>query len=186
MDLQGLLSAIDAAARAEAEGLMRAASLRAEAIAAEGARKRELARGRARLEADAALDAALEAEVRSARHEAAAEGLQARQRFLDDVFARARALLHEAIASDDYRAGLARRLEEALGYVGAREAIVCCAPALEGPLRQLAGERARVEPDPAIGDGFEVTAGDLHVDARLSTELERRWPQLAVALARTA
>lgn len=184
MDGSGLLSALEAKAGAEAEALVRAAAAQAAGIAAEGARRRDLARARERSGFDAALAAALDGAVRSARHEAAAEALQVRQQFLDEVLRRAFALLEAAVASEDYRQGLGARLAEALGYVGATEATVRCAPALLEPLRRLAAGRAQVEADERIGDGFEVVAGDLRVDARLSTELRRRWPELSVALGR--
>jgi vacuolar-type H+-ATPase subunit E/Vma4 len=186
VDVSGLLSALGVAAGAEAEALVRAAAAQAEAIAAEGARCRDIARARERSGIDAALAAALDDAVRSARHEAAAAALRVRGQFLDEVLRRAFALLERAVASDDYRKGLEARLEEALDYVGAKDAIVRCAPALAEPLRQLVGGRAQVEADERIDDGFEVLAGNLRVDARLATELRRRWPDLSLALGRIA
>lgn len=186
MDVSGLLSALEATARAEAEALLRASAAGAQAIAAEGARQRDLARARARSEVDAAFGAALDEAVRSARHEAAAKALRVRQDFLDGVFRRALTLLATAVASQDYRKGLEARLAEALDYVGRKDAVVRCAPALVEPLRRLADGRAQVEPDERIDDGFEVIAGDLRVDARLSTELRRRWPELSIALGKIA
>ncbi len=186
MEPSALLSAMEAAARAEADALVRGALAQAEAIVAEGTRRREIARGRAQAEADASFAASLDESVRTARREASADGLRARQEFLDQVLRRARPLLGPAIATEAYRRGLEARLSEALEYAGRKDAIVRCAPALVEPLRALAGARARVEPDERIDDGFEVIAGELRVDARLSTELRRRWPEISVSLGRIA
>lgn len=187
MEASGLLSALETAARGEADALLQAAAGKAAAIVEEGARRRELARARARSEADAAFSGALDEALRSARQEAAAEALRARRQFLDDLLGRAGALLEAAIASAPYQAGLEKRLADALGYAGpGGDAVVRCAPALLEPLRRLAGGRARVEADERIRDGFEVISGNLRVDARLSTELRRRWPELSIALGRLA
>jgi vacuolar-type H+-ATPase subunit E/Vma4 len=186
MEVSGLLSALEVAASAEAEALVRAAAAQAEAIVGEGARRRDLARARERIGVDTALAAALDEAVRSARYEAAAAALRVRQQFLDDVLRRASALLDVAIASDDYQKSLRARLAEALDYVGQKDATVRCTPALVEPLRKLAECRAQVEADQRINDGFEVIAGDLRVDARLSTELWRRWPEFSVALGKIA
>ena len=187
MDPGGLLSALAASARAGAEAILQAANAQAEAIARDGERRRAALRARAKAEADAAFAAALDDEVRSARREAAREALQARQRFLDEVHRRASALLPAAVESAEYRRGLGGRLAEALGYASS-DASVRCAPVLLVPLRELAQGRAPVEADEAIRDGFEIVAqgGSLRVVARLSAELERRWPLFAVQLARKA
>lgn len=186
MDVSGLLSTLEVAAGAEAEALARAAAAQAEAIAAEGARRRDLARARERSGVETALVAALDEAMRSARHEAAAEALRVREQFLDVVLRRASALLDVAIASDDYQKGLEARLAEALDYVGPKDATVRCAPTLGESLRRLADGRAQVEADQRINDGFEVIAGDLRVDARLSAELRRRWPEFSVWLGKIA
>jgi vacuolar-type H+-ATPase subunit E/Vma4 len=187
MDASGLLSALETTTRGQAEALLHAAAGKAAAILEEGARRRELARARARGEADAAFSAVLDDALRSARQQAAAEALEARRQFLDDLLRRAGALLEAAIASKVYQDGLEEHLADALGYAGPSEdAVVRCAPALLEPLRRLAGRRARVEADEQIRDGFEVISGNLRVDARLSTELRRRWPEISVALGRLA
>jgi len=184
MDVAGLLSALAASARGEAEALVRDARTKAEAIAAEGGRRRTLLRARAKGEADAAFAAALDGEVRSGRREAQMQALQERQRFLEDVRRRAAELLPGAVDSPEYRARLGARLAEALEYADG-EATVRCAPALLAPLTELADGRARLEATAAISDGFEIVArgGALRIDARLSTELDRLWPLFAVELA---
>ena len=186
MESTRLLSSLEATARAEAEAAVRAAQAQAEAIAADASRRRDFARARAQAEADASFRTSLAEAVRGARHEAAAAALRARQQLLDEVLRRAGSLLEPAIATESYRKGLKKRLAEALEYVGPKEAIVRCAPVLMETLRQLANGRARIETDDRIHDGFEVIAGGLRVDARLSTELQRRWPEISVSLGRIA
>lgn len=183
----GLLSALAASARAEASQLLRVAQAEAEAIAREAARRRALLRARAKSEADVEFAAALEGEVRAARREAAARSLEDRQRFLEEVYRRVLARLPGAVETEEYRAGLKARLSEALGYAPPG-ATVRCAPVLLEPLRDLTRGGVAVETDAAIDDGFEVVAqaGATRVDARLSTELCRRWPALAVELVREA
>jgi vacuolar-type H+-ATPase subunit E/Vma4 len=189
MDPAGLLQALAASAHEEAEALLNAARAQATALATQGVRRRASLRAKAKAEADAAFAAALDQAVRDARREAAAGALRVRGRFLDEVFRRVSALLAGAVQSPEYRAHLEGRLEEALSYTGGGSAVtVRCAPALLEPMRAFVHGRGRVEVDEALDDGFEVIAGNgtLRVDARLSTELQRRRPLFAVDLVREA
>lgn len=126
--------------------------------------------------------------VAEARRAGRSEVLRAR----DVLLGRVRAAVDAGLAVLDqdpgYRAGLAAELEEALGYLAEGPAEVCCRPSLAAPLAAAAAglERAElsVREDAALATGFLVRATDGHaeVDARLTTRVERMWPELALVV----
>jgi V/A-type H+-transporting ATPase subunit E len=184
-----LLRALEDEVREQRRALEEGARREAEGIALEGRRLSAAARE----EALARAAAAGEAEREKARREAALEEERAllaeRRALLDRVRNRAR----DVLASRSTPALTLRLLEEALADDDGAPLAVTCDPghgeavrAWLGRERPAAAPRTRIEERSSPVGGVEVAVGDLLVvDDTLPSRLDRAWPVLEVALARS-
>jgi vacuolar-type H+-ATPase subunit E/Vma4 len=184
-----LLRALEDEVREQRRALEEGARREAEEIAREGRRLSAAARE----EALARAAAGAEAEREKARREAALEEehalLAERRALLDRVRTRAR----DALASRSTPALTLRLLEEALVDDDGAPLVVTCDPGHGDAVRAWldrerpdAAPRSRVEERESPVGGVDVAVGDLLVvDDTLPSRLDRAWPALEVALARS-
>lgn len=165
MALDQLLEALTREAEARAAETVAAARLEAEAILREAraGTERRLAEAVARRERE--LRAAAQGAVEAARREAAREVLTARAEALARVFARARELLVARVREPALESRWARDAAEALTYLGGADAVVRRPPEAAGVLAAAAD-------------------GSVEVDGTVGALLARLQPQLAVEVAR--
>jgi vacuolar-type H+-ATPase subunit E/Vma4 len=134
---------------------------------------------------DQELRRAAQKAIATARRDARRRVLRARGEVVERIFAEAREILPEVIASRGYRASLAGQLRHALAYVPG-PARVRGVPALARSLEAALPERGDVqlELDPELPPGFTVCSGDgrVVVDATLTTRLAVEGPRLAAEL----
>lgn len=183
-----LIAALERKAAERAEAILAEARERAGRIVAEAERELERLEAARLAERERGWrdDAARRfAEVRG---EAARRVLEARAEALGRVRERAVATLDEAGESERYLATVPRRLERALGYLDGTEATVRCRPAVADAFRRAGDDldAVRVAADRRAPAGFRLVSGDdrVVVDGALGGDLARRWPELAVEIAR--
>lgn len=172
-DADAEVAAILAAADAEATELRAAAEART--IAARDAR---VAARRAEL------DAAAERASGTARREGNALVLAARWRFVDRVFAAARATFPTALRGAEGAATMRRLLAEAEGYLPPGDAVVRCAPSAAKMVEATEGRDVVPDPDIAAGIRLEAADGSVVVDDTFEARLVRLTRALAAELVR--
>jgi vacuolar-type H+-ATPase subunit E/Vma4 len=138
-------------------------------------------------ELEAVLRADAERAIAEARRIGRRRVLEARERLLERIFARAGDIL--ATDQDDTRADrLAQEVRRALGYLGDVPAVVECAPSVLPRLRSLLTslDGLTVQPDVALPGGFRVRAADgsVVVDHTPERRLAALRPRLAIGLLR--
>lgn len=185
MPLDHLLAALERDGSAQAEELIVQARAAATAIAGEAGelaarRRAEVLEGR-RAELSGAAQAALGEARRTARRAV----LAARHNLLERVFAAARDMFAEVVASEAYRAGaLVQHLTEAVGAIGDEAATIRCPQVLVPAIRAaVAGKKQlTVRGDPAAAPGIRVvtTDGAIEVDNTLEGRLARLRGRLAL------
>src|SRR3990172_2450873 len=186
MPLEHLLAALERDAPAPAGTLLADARAAADAIAAEAeqaiARRRRDVLGARESELRVAAQVAL-AEARRAGRRTV---LEARQRFLDRVFAAAGAQFPEATVGEAYRAALPRHVAATLQSIGAVPAVIHCPEGLVPTIRAVVARQKHlsVESDAGVEAGFRLTTtdGTVEVDHTLDGLLERLRPRLALAV----
>lgn len=190
MALEHLLRALERDADAEVEALLAGARAEAATIAAAATAQAE----RSGEEALAALSRerreSLEAELAAASRDARRGVLEARQRFLDRVFAGALAALELAQQDAAYVRSLPALLDESLACTGLDTGTVVTAPpALQDALSSLVkGRGVRLDISNDVPPGFTVTArnGALTVDNTLAGRLARARAALALEIVAAA
>ncbi|HEY7636943.1 MAG TPA: V-type ATP synthase subunit E [Gemmatimonadales bacterium] len=186
MALDHLLQALERqAAETAAEQLKaaRAEAGRIEAQAEEGLARRMTAG----LEGEElALRADAERTIAAARNSHRRQVLEARERLLARIFARAEELLGEG--GSDLADSLTTEVRQALDYLGGGLAVVHCPPSAVPRLRaDLSGiESVDVQPDAALRAGFRVRAADgsVLVDHTPERRLSALRSRLAIELLR--
>jgi vacuolar-type H+-ATPase subunit E/Vma4 len=159
-------AAILAAARAEAEAIQ----IRCEADLA--------ARGESfRSEQETVRRSAVELAVAQARRESRRDMLEARERMLARVFARAQEQFPKTLRTTEYQAALSTQVSEALNCLAARAGSVRCHPELAPALAPMLSTRqgVTVTVDASVGSGFKVASedGTVEIDGTLEGRLER-------------
>jgi len=149
------------AADKTAESIMKAARAEAEEIAAEAKRSIEERRRELMADKEAEYGADVRRAIAAERHAAMRDVLLARTALVGRVLERARALLPQAVESQDYLSGLDSELAEALKFVEGDEVVVRCSPTLESAVRKALTERPQVEveAETGTGSGFIVLGG---------------------------
>jgi len=190
VSIERLLATLERSAEVEAEQILNAARAEAARLAAEANERRR--KGRDLTLAERAVtwrsDNALA--LAEARRRAGAVVAAAQQRLVQRVFAAVKRRFSDAICSDSYRAALPGHLDEALGYVGDRAAVVRCPRAIEAAVRALVTRRSGVtveaDDDAAAGIVVQTDDGALTVDATLEGRLAALSRGLALHIARAA
>jgi vacuolar-type H+-ATPase subunit E/Vma4 len=185
MPIDHLLAALERDGSAQAEALLTQARTAAAAIARESDELVARRRADALDARKAELSGAAQATLGETRRTSRGAVLAARQRLLERVFAAARDLFPEAMASDDYRTrALPRHLAEALSAVGDEPAVIRCPEALVAAVRSAVTRKKHltVEGDPAAPPGIRVvtTDGAIEVDNTLEGRLDRLRARLAL------
>jgi vacuolar-type H+-ATPase subunit E/Vma4 len=125
--------------------------------------------------------------INAARRSGRRQVLEARQRLLDRIFARAGEMVAEPDGSAQAEL-VAQDVRRAEGYLGDRPAVARCAPRLVEPLRALLGDTdgLAVEPDPEVRAGFRLQArdGSVLVDRTAARQLADLRARLAIELLR--
>jgi vacuolar-type H+-ATPase subunit E/Vma4 len=177
MALEELLEVLRRETEAEATAILADAQAEAEAIRARCDADLATRSERLRSEQETIRRSAVELAVAQARRDSRRDLLEARERMLGRVFARAREQFPGALDSPEYQAGLSTRLNEALACLAARAGTVRCHPELEPALAPLLGSRPGVTltADPSVGSGFKVASDDhsVEIDGTLEGRLER-------------
>ncbi|MBI4519275.1 MAG: hypothetical protein HY701_00440 [Gemmatimonadetes bacterium] len=188
MPLDVLVGVLDQSAHAEAADILTRARAQAERLRAEADEQVRSRREAHLSERTASLRAEMEAKLAELRRAARKEVLEARARFLDELFDLAHARLEGAAQCESYGRTLAERVREAATYLPASTGTVRCLPAVAPALRTLLAERPglRLEEDASLGPGFVLAAGDgaIEVDGTLRTLLERLRAQLSIEVVR--
>jgi V/A-type H+-transporting ATPase subunit E len=186
MALEELIAAIGRDGAAEAAQEVARAEEEARAIRAEAEQRLARRRAEALRRRERELQAETELALASARHAARREVLFARQELLDRVFQAAGRLLPDCLDDPRYLGSALEELEHGLGYLGGREAVVRCSPALIPLFREHCVDRPDlgVEADASVGSGFVLatTDGALTVDATLERRLEELRPWLTLTV----
>jgi vacuolar-type H+-ATPase subunit E/Vma4 len=183
MALADLLTALEDEARREIADVEQQARAQADAVLAEAAARAEAVRRRAVEQHERVAAAEASGVVAAARGSAAAALRVAR----DPELAAVRAAPERALAEDRDPGRLAALLDEAARALPGFTA-VHVAPADQDRVRALLAARGR-DTAAVVGDldGTGVVLVDertrRHVDNRLSTRLDNRWPRLRVRLA---
>ncbi len=162
-----------------------------EAIDSETGRLSEARRQQALAGRRAARRAVMHAELARARAEVRAARLDAEQHLLSRVRARARALLLSEATSKAAQRAIAASFREALRYVEGLSIVVSCRADLLEVLQPLCAApealgSARFEPSADAPPGFTLATSDgaLRIDATLVSQLDSRWPLLAMGILR--
>jgi vacuolar-type H+-ATPase subunit E/Vma4 len=184
MPLDHLLAALEREAAAQAEALLAAARAQATEIARDADARLERRRSDLLGSREAELRGAAAAALGAARRASRATVLEARQRLLERVLARARALLPEALASDAYRAALPEHVAQGLRAIGDEPAVIRCPQSLVTAVRAAVRDRkdVSVRGDKASGSGVSIATmdGAIEADNTLDGRLERLRPRLAL------
>ena len=177
MALEELLEVLRREADAEAAAILADAHTEAEAIGARCEADLASRSDSFRSEQDAVRQSAVELAVAQARRDSRREMLQARERMLERVFARALERFPEALTAAEYLDGLSSQLSEALNCLADRPGTVRCHPRLERELKLLVGTRHGVSLviDASVGAGFKVASDDgaVEIDGTLEGRLDR-------------
>ena len=187
MALPDLLRRLEEEAEARIAALLEAARAEAARIATDTAARLSELHAAEMAGREAGLRAAAARATASARRDAAAQVLAARDDTLHRILSRTEQLLVEQRGSEAVLARAAADLDAALGYVNGAVS-VRCRPDLvtwtEG--RLAAGGRYAVQPDLAVGTGVVLRAvdGSAEIDATVEQRLARLRPELTVAAAR--
>ncbi|HXQ30143.1 MAG TPA: V-type ATP synthase subunit E family protein [Gemmatimonadales bacterium] len=184
MPLEHLLAALEREATARAESVLAAAQAEADRVRQDGDALVARRRAEALRAREADLRGAVEAALGDARRASQLAVLEARARFLDRVFERARALFPSAVASAAYRAALPGHVAEALTALGDEPAVIRCPEPLVSAVRAAVDTAAqvRIQGDPAAPAGLTAvsTDGAIEVDNTLAGRLDRLRPALAL------
>ncbi len=174
------------AADKTAESIMKAARAEAEEIAAEAKRSIEEQRRELMADKEAEYGADVRRAIAAERHAAMRDVLLARTALVGRVLERARALLPQAVESQDYLSGLDSELAETLKFVEGDEVVVRCSPTLESAVRKALTERPQVEveAETGTGSGFIVLGGGgtVLVDGWLDTRIDRLASSFAIEI----
>lgn len=199
MGVEALLSRLEAAAREEADAILAGARREAAEIRREAEREARAREERWLEQRERELRSEAEARVAEARRQARRQVLEARGDLLDRVRREAARRLETDEAVEACARDIGARLSDALAYLGERDAVVRCRPALA---REISGDlratrapggppphrtpSVEIEADPDAPVGFLVRAADgsLVVDDTLAERLRRSWGGLAVEVVR--
>jgi vacuolar-type H+-ATPase subunit E/Vma4 len=134
------------------------------------------------------LRAGAERAIAAARRGHRQRVLEARERLLERIFARAREIVNAEQSESSRAELLAEEIRRAGVYLGDIPAVTRCAPAMVEPLRARLGDRngMRVEPDPSLRAGFRMGAADgsVIVDHTPEQRLAALRSRLAIELVR--
>jgi len=188
MALEELLQVLRRETEAEAAAILADARAEAEAIRARCEADLASRSLRFQREQETVRQSAVELAVTQARRESRRDMLEARERMLARVFARAQERFPEALLTGEYQAALSAQVDEALDCLAARPGTVRCHPKIEPSLAPLLGTRGNVTVtvDESVGSGFKVASNDgsVEIDGTLEGHLERtrnRMQQMVVA-----
>ena len=177
MALEELLQVLRRETEAEAAAILAAARAEAEAIQARCEADLAARSGSFQSEQDTVRRSAVELAVTQARRESRRDMLEARERMLARVFARAQEQFPEALRTTEYQAALSTQVSEALNCLAARAGTVRCHPDLAPALTPLLNTRQgiTVTVDASVGSGFKVASDDgtVEIDGTLEGRLER-------------
>ncbi len=177
MALEELLEVLRRETDAEAAAILADAQAEAEAIRTRCDADLASRSDSFRSEQDTVRQSAVELAVARARRDSRCEMLEARERLLERVFARALERFPEALRSAEYLDGLPTQLSEALSCLADRPGAVRCHPKLEREMKPLAGARHGVSlsVDASVGAGFKVASEDgaVEIDGTLEGRLDR-------------
>jgi vacuolar-type H+-ATPase subunit E/Vma4 len=186
MAIESLLATLGADADRAARQIEEDALAEAQRIRADAA-----ARVRRRCDAalatrDAELRAATDAQRAMARRQTRAQMLQARDAFLDRVFAAVTARLPNILEAPSRADALRRLVQEAAGYFPSTPAVIRCRRALADRLNGAGPSLGAmsVVPDESVSEGVVVAAvdGSLAVDNTLIGRLRWLRPILSIEL----
>lgn len=185
MPIDALSSAITAAARAQTAEILAQAEQQAVRLRADAAAARDRRLAAALRAHEEALRRELDGRLSGRRREVRARVFAARDALLARVFDATQQALPAEPAQPALRATFEARLRAALALLEG-DVVVQCAPAFAAIAEAVAASRpsVRVEPDPALANGFRArAAGDaVEIDATLPQLLALQRPQLAIAL----
>jgi len=184
--VEDIIRTLERDAEAQAAARMEQARERAEAVRAEAEREASARRRVILGEREEELRADGRRKVAQAGRESRATVLQAEQRVLERIFAKATSLLEEPSSLETYQTHLSTHLGEALAYVGTRPVTVICKPQLADAVRHLLSERqsVRVRADQDAPLGLVVVSDDgaLTVDNSVAGRLRRLKAELSSTL----
>jgi vacuolar-type H+-ATPase subunit E/Vma4 len=187
MALPDLLRRLEEEAEARIADLLEAARAEAARIAADTAARLSELHAAEMASREAGLRAAAARATASARRDAAAQVLAARDETLHRILSRTEQLLVERRGSEAVLARAAADLDAALGYVNGAVSVRCRPDLVTWTEARLAaGGRYAVQPDLVVGTGAVLRAADgsVEIDATVEQRLARLRPELTVAAAR--
>lgn len=174
------------AATKTAEQIRSEARTEAERITEETDRQIGQRRSELRRDREAEYGAEARAAIAAANHDAMEAILLAQTRVVERVLGRARSLAPKAAESADYAKALSTELREAIEFIGAEGAEVRCTPVLASLVRDVLRDSpaTRVRADLDTGTGFAATGadGEVRIDGRLETKIDRLRPALAIEI----
>ncbi len=187
MALETLLQTLEQAAAAQADRTLAEAKAEAAALirdaTAEAERQRALVLEEVRARARLASDRAFAEETRALKERL----LSARTAVVDRVLARAGARL-STLEGSAYAWRVERLVESTLAYLAGAPAALSCRPDVAAQVESAAAGRGEIEisatPEAAAGVLGRSADGRVTVDNTLVALLERRRPELAIAVAR--
>lgn len=187
MALPDLLRRLEEEAETGIAALLEAAHAEAARIAAEAAARLSERHAAEMASREAGLRAAAARASASARRDATAQVLAARDETLHRILSRTEQLLAERRGSEAVLSRAAFDLNAALGYLNGAVSVRCRPDLVAWTEGRLAsGTRYPVQPDPAVGTGAVLRAvdGSVEIDATVEQRLARLRPELTVAAAR--
>jgi len=177
MALEELLQVLRRETDAEAAAILADALAEAEAIRTRCEADLAARSDSFQSEQDSVRRSAVELAGGQARRNSRRDMLEARERMLERVFARALERFPEALRSAEYLDGLPTRLSEALTCLADRPGTARCHPRLEREMKPLIGARPGVSltVDASVGAGFKVASDDgaVEIDGTLEGRLDR-------------
>ena len=178
MALPELLRVLEHDTAAEVRAIADAAASEAARIETEASARRSECIASAMAAVAAECRAAGDAEIAAANRAARADILAARAAMVERVRVGVREQLPGVLAGDPE---LGRALVlAALACVGDESGILRCAPAIAAFAREAAPAAIRVEVESSVATGVVIElATGTHIDATLTTLLDRVWPTLA-------
>jgi vacuolar-type H+-ATPase subunit E/Vma4 len=189
VQLDRLLSELEARSRGEIDGVLADARARAAAVRRDAENKRAMRREAALTACEQELAVARRLSLAKAHARARARLLAAQQALVARVLDSARALgpLRLAAVSDEV---LRARLAELLAFVDTRGggATLYCHPTILSRLASMVPAEVRVHEDPTLGGGIRLLAEDgrVTVEDTLEAWFERERGALAQAICRRA
>lgn len=186
MDGPDLTTTLRKSAEATAARILESARLDAEEVRADAARRIQRERAESMREEEEICRAAARSAIAAERHAAMRAVLLGRARLVDRVLELAAALLPAASRTEAYRSTIGEQLEGSMRFVADKGAVIRCSPELVPAMRAAskAHDSVTVQPDAETLDGFVVVTddGSVTIDQRLSTQLRRMRPTLAIEI----